>query len=1028
MRIAALQRSALACATALILPACSARDGGTTPPGPQAQAAQSPAAAGYVRLARALPPGVKPEFDRGPLDTTRRIENLSLVFKLSPEQVADREALKAAQLDPASPSYHAWLTPEGYAARFGAKPADISRAKDWLASQGLEVHDVSRLGSRVTFAGTVEHLQSAFHAQMRQYDVVGERHYAMSAPPQVPVELGHAVLDVLNTHDFYPKPMSRRMPAPDYRSGSTNGFTPPDWANVYDVARAYSPGIGGQLITGAGVTIAVVGIAKIAQSDVDAWRTRFGLPASTVTMTLVPGTGAAVGDNGSGFEATLDVEWSGGIGQGATVNYVYTGADDPNVDDAALYAIENDVAPVLSESWGSCDGVYGAPQPTGEGLEPGDQTVIEAYASAANVLGITYVAASGDWGATSCLDSNLGGVGGLYVNAPAAYAGVTAVGGTQFATSALTTGTNGYFSAYSTAERVWNEQHAGTGANPQVSAGGGGISVFFSRPSYQASIPTCTPVGSLPVSGITAANMRQLPDISFTAAGVTTSQFPLFAICTLDGAGTDCTGTAGAESIVAGGGTSFSAPAFAGVVSLMDQVAGGRLGNVNPLLYALATAAPTVFHDVTAGNNEVTCNGNDPGCGSGGVYGYAAGTGYDCATGLGSVDVYNLLSSMSSLTPTTTTLAATPTSAAEGTPVSLTATVAIPSGTSSTHSLAGGVVTFAFQSYDASGNADLTAGSWTLGTGALTGSTTSGTAALSIAIPPGLVRPGAQSADVYAMYGGDANHFPSVSPKVTIQFGALSMAIAPLTPMVRIGGTLHFTSTGGVGATRWFTGSDSTCNGTTSLVCSGIDENLGDFTAGNAAGITQVFGMDDDGAYASTLVYVGISPPDGGTAVDAGGPPVDSGTGTRPGGPRDAASDGASTGPDGSTAGGDGGTSSGGASSGAGDASTGGADDAATGAGDDADTTGLDSGSGAGSDGSAASSGKSGCGCKTAGAPARDRSSMGLAGLLLLGFGLRRRRQSAAPSSPVAASSPPPELAHSASHASAHAATNGPVG
>src|SRR5580692_4890191 len=112
MRISALHRSALACATALLLSACSARDGGTTPPGPEVQPTRSPAAAGYVRLARALPPGVKAEFDRGPLDTTRRIENLSLVFKLSPEQIADREALKAAQLDPASPSYHAWLTPE----------------------------------------------------------------------------------------------------------------------------------------------------------------------------------------------------------------------------------------------------------------------------------------------------------------------------------------------------------------------------------------------------------------------------------------------------------------------------------------------------------------------------------------------------------------------------------------------------------------------------------------------------------------------------------------------------------------------------------------------------------------------------------------------------------------------------------------------------------------------------------------------------------------------------------------------------
>src|SRR5271166_3241891 len=179
MTAARLRVSALACIAAF-LGACSAKDGGGTSPSTQppqpSQTSQSPAAAGYVRLAHALPPAARPELDKGPLDTARRIANLSLVFKLSPEQVADREALKAAQLDPASPSYHKWLTPEAYAARFGANPGDVVRAKDWLASEGLEVHGASRLGSRVTFSGTVEHLQSAFHAEMRQYEVAGQLH------------------------------------------------------------------------------------------------------------------------------------------------------------------------------------------------------------------------------------------------------------------------------------------------------------------------------------------------------------------------------------------------------------------------------------------------------------------------------------------------------------------------------------------------------------------------------------------------------------------------------------------------------------------------------------------------------------------------------------------------------------------------------------------------------------------------------------------------------------------------------------
>jgi MYXO-CTERM domain-containing protein len=937
-----------------------------------------------VRLSRSVPALARPELDRGPLDTTKRLPNLSLVFRLSPEQLADREALKAAQLDPASPSYRKWLTPEEYAARFGASAADVGRTKDWLASQGLEVKDVSRLGSRVTFAGTVDRVQTAFRAPMRKYEVAGQMHYAMSQAPQVPVELGRVVLDVVNTHDFYPRPMGQRVPiAPDYRSGSTTGFAPPDWANVYDVAKAYSPGVNGQPLTGSGVTIAVVGIAQIAQSDVNAWRTRFGLPAATVTMTLVPDTGAAQGDNGSGFEATLDVEWSGGIGQGATVNYVYTGQDDPNVEDASLYAIENDLGSVLSTSWGTCDGIYIEPPPEGAGLGPSDQNVIDVYGSAANLEGITYIASSGDWGATSCLDSTLGGTGGLYVSTPAAYPGVTAVGGTQFATSTFTTGTDGYFTGYSTAEHVWNEQHTGTGANPQVAAGGGGISVLFSRPSYQLGLATCTPVGSLPVGGITAANMRQVPDVSFTAAAVTTNEVPLLAICALDSSGTDCTGTGGTESLVAGAGTSFSAPAFAGVVALMDQLAGGRLGNINPLLYALGST--TAFHDITAGNNEVTCTTSDPGCGGAGAYGYAAAAGYDCATGLGSLDVYNLLSTMSSLAPTTTTLVASPTTTTEGTPVSLTATVALKSGTS-THSFGGDVVTFAFQSYGEDGLPDLRAGSWTLGTGTLSASTSSATASLSIAIPPGLVKPGAQSVDVYAVYGGDANHMPSTSAKVTIQFGALSLAVFPANPFVEPGGSLHFTSSGGIGTIKWYTGADTTCNGTTSLLCSGIDQATGTFTAGSAAGTTEVIAMDADGAYASTTAYVGIAPPDGGTSVDAGHAP-------------DAATSVTDSGSAGGADGQTGGASDGSASSDATAGSSGGAAgaDGSPNAGDDSGSTQGDDGGAAGDDSgdatsSGSGSGKSGCSCETAGAPAKSQSAAGLAGLLLVGLTFRRRR------------------------------------
>jgi hypothetical protein len=793
--------------------------------------------AGYVRLAGGAHPAALPELDRGPLEGTRRIANLSMVFKLSPAQLADREALKADLADPRSPRFRKFLTTREYAARFGAPRERIERAKSWLAWQGLEVHEDSPLGARVIFSGTVDKLEAAFHAEMRSYEVEGERHYAMRAAPALPADLGEMVAAITNTHDFHPKPLLKMPPTPQYVSPKGTGFAPPDWANVYDSTKLYNTGIGGKKIDGTGVTIAVVGVANLAQGDIDAWRSTFNLAPGPVTKTLVPNTGAAAdGTGGTGFEATLDVEWSGGIAPGATINYVYVGANDTNVDDATFYAIENNLAPVLSESWGGCEAYY-----LQAGLTGADQNLIGIYGSAANLLGITYVAASGDAGATTCLQA--GPIAGLYVSVPAAYPGVTAVGGTEFPTGSLSG--SPYFTTYSNAEAVWNEANTA----PNIGAGGGGISLLFSRPSYQSAIPDCPIVGSLPITGINASNQRQVPDVAFTSA-YGHGMVPLLMECTVFGS--DCISGGGNPKFFLAGGTSFATPAFAGVVALMNQAAGGRLGNINPLLYNLSVNAPSAFHDIATGNNEVVCKpGTDPGCAASGLYGFPAAVGYDCATGLGSADVYNLVAAVAGQAATTTALAVGPNPTTEGSPVSFTATVTVPQPNANN---LGGVVTFAFTSYDQNGNIDL---SWTLGTGTIAGgSTTSGTATFTGPVPPGLVKPGMQSVDVVAMYGGDATHLPSTSAKVSLSFGAISFAIQPATPMAQLGATINFTTTGGVPPVKWFTGKDTACDTSNPPKCSSVVESTGVFTAGPVAGMTEVFAIDAGGAEALVTVKV----------------------------------------------------------------------------------------------------------------------------------------------------------------------------
>ena len=131
-------------------------------------------------------------------------------------------------------------------------------------------------------------------------------------------------------------------------------------------------------------------------------------------------------------------------------------------------------------------------------------------------------------------------------------------------------------------------------------------------------------------------------------------------------------------------------------------------------------------------------------------------------------------------------------------------------------------MTFAFQSYDASGRDEL---AWTLGTGAIVGgNTTKGTATFSGVVPPGLVKPGLQSVDVYASFGGDATQRPSTSAWVSLAFGPLTFAVQPAARTVAPNGTLAFTTTGGVAPVKWSITSDATCVAATPPHCASQHE------------------------------------------------------------------------------------------------------------------------------------------------------------------------------------------------------------
>ena len=198
----------------------------------------------------------------------------------------------------------------------------------------------------------------------------------------------------------------------------------------------------------------------------------------------------------------------------------------------------------------------------------------------------------------------------------------------------------------------------------------------YAKPSWQSG------------TGVPTDGVRDLPDVSlFAAAGENDTLYPFCA------ATDECIISDGDLTIGVVGGTSASSPAMARIMALINQKYGAQ-GQANYTLYPLAAQHPSAFHDVTVGSNIVPCQPDSPNCtlstatdNTSGFYtlGYYAGTGYDLATGLGSVDANLLVNDWNSLTfkPTTTTFSLSSTTFTHGTPVNVSVGVAGSGGTPS---------------------------------------------------------------------------------------------------------------------------------------------------------------------------------------------------------------------------------------------------------------------------------------------------------------------------------------------------------
>jgi len=368
------------------------------------------------------------------------------------------------------------------------------------------------------------------------------------------------------------------------------------------VEAAYNlPGLYGRGITGKGRTIVVVdafGSPTIAD-DLLQFDQFLGLgtpPLRIVQVGHVPAFDSGNADMaGWASETTLDVEYAHAGAPDAKIVLVEVAEEDlQHLALAVRYAVQHKLGDVISLSWGETEQALG-------------REFVSAYSSIFSQAAsshITIVASSGDSGASG-QDEN----GSYYrhpvANWPATSPFVTAVGGTKLNLNAS--------GARNGLDAAWNDTYS-TAVNdfffgndgPNPLATGGGKSAYYGRPGYQNGVRNVT------------GNQRGIPDISMSAScSVAVNVFETF--------------TGGHGGWTASCGTSESAPMFAAIVALADQVAGHPLGLINPALYALAARHAPGIVPVASGNNTVSFSG-------GTVHGYSVRHGYNLVSGLGTVN------------------------------------------------------------------------------------------------------------------------------------------------------------------------------------------------------------------------------------------------------------------------------------------------------------------------------------------------------------------------------------------------------
>ena len=639
------------------------------------------------------------QFDRGEAPSNLPLNRMLLVLKRSDQQEAAMRRLIENQQYKKSADYHKWLTPVEFGARFGPSDSDIAAVTSWLQANGFQVAQVSKGRTVIEFSGTAGLVKQAFGTAIHSFVVNGEQHWANVSNPSIPRALAPVVAGVDSLHNFLKKAQNRRIgtyseaakqmtPAPDFNTmlygSSWDAVSPYDFATIYHLLPLWNAGTP---INGTGQTIAIVGRTDINPADADTFWNLFGLDGTHAPHPnlVITTNGPDPGVTGDEAEADIDTQWSGAAAPGATINFVTSASTETTdgVDLSALYIVDNNLAPVMSESYGLCEAFLG--------------TGVDFYASLwaqAAAQGISAMVSTGDNGAAGCDPPSFfnAAVNGLNVNGLASSPFNVAVGGTDFnqfqQESTYWNPTNAAITQESAKgyipETTWNDSCTNAlfvtlnyGVNAEAACnnsqqigqwldtvgGSGGQSLVWAKPPWQTGTPN--------------DNARDLPDISLFASSGFLGSF--YVICQMDTTNNVCDLNGNLQGY---GGTSVASPAFAGIMALVNQKWGPQ-GNPNFVLYKLPAQQANAFHDIPSGSTIATpcvtgssdCITNTAGHSFGILSGFATATGYDLATGLGSVDAAQMVNNWNKVTftPSTTTLTLN-----NGNPVSVTHGAAVP--------------------------------------------------------------------------------------------------------------------------------------------------------------------------------------------------------------------------------------------------------------------------------------------------------------------------------------------------------------